>query len=88
MQVYDIERHFDSDYGWKALRNPTETFRLGKGCIHHPLEVFQSCGDVALRDVVWCHGGDGLRWDSVISELFPTFMTVGFILRVAFTSMQ
>ena len=57
MQVYDIERHFDSDYGWKALRNPTETFRLGKGCIHHPLEVFQSCGDVALRDVVSGHGG-------------------------------
>ena len=31
------------------------------------MEVFQSCGDVALRDVVWCHGGDGLGWDSVIS---------------------
>jgi len=27
------------------------------------LEGFQNRGDVALRDVGWCHGGDGLGLD-------------------------
>ena len=34
------------------------------------LEVFKNCGDVALRDIVSGHGGDELRLDWVISEVF------------------
>lgn len=66
-------------------RSGTDTAARGVGGSPSP-EVSQNRRDVALRDVVWCHGGDGVGL--VISELFPTFMTVGFILRVAFTSMQ
>jgi len=31
--------------------------------------VFQKCGDVALRDMVSGHGGDGLRSDLIL-EVF------------------
>ena len=34
------------------------------------LEVFQDHGDVALRDVVGGHAGDGLGLDLIISEAF------------------
>ena len=34
------------------------------------LEVLQSHGDVALRDMVIGHGGDGLELDLVILEIF------------------
>ena len=34
------------------------------------LEVFQNCGDVALRDVGSGHGGNGLGMDLVILEVF------------------
>jgi len=34
------------------------------------LEVLQSHGDVALRDMVSGHGGDGLELDLVILEIF------------------
>ena len=34
------------------------------------LEVFKSHGDVALGDVVSEHGGDGLRLDLMILEVF------------------
>ena len=34
------------------------------------LEVFETCGDVALRDVVSGHGGDELGLDWVILEVF------------------
>ena len=30
------------------------------------LEVFENCGDVALRDVVSGHGGEGLGLDLII----------------------
>ena len=36
------------------------------------LEVFKSCGDVALRDVVSGHGGDGLRLDMVVLDILTT----------------
>lgn len=35
-----------------------------------PLEVLQNRRDVALRDVVWCCGGDGLGLCLVILEVF------------------
>jgi len=35
------------------------------------LEVFKKHGDVALRDVVNGHGGDGLGLALVIIEVFP-----------------
>ena len=34
------------------------------------MEVFQDHGDVALRDVVGGHAGDGLGLDLIISEAF------------------
>ena len=34
------------------------------------LEVFEECGDVALRDMVRGHNGDGLGLDWVISVVF------------------
>jgi len=38
------------------------------------LEVFKNCGNVALRDTVSGHGGDGLELDRMILEVFPTVM--------------
>ena len=40
------------------------------------LEVFKTHGDVALSDVVSGHGGNKLRLDYVILEVFPTLMTL------------
>uniref|UniRef100_G1MT58 Uncharacterized protein n=1 Tax=Meleagris gallopavo TaxID=9103 RepID=G1MT58_MELGA len=37
------------------------------------MEVFQNHRDVALRDVVWCRGGDGLGLCVVILEVFSNF---------------
>ena len=34
------------------------------------LEVFKKCGDMALRDMVSRHGGDGLGVDFIILEVF------------------
>lgn len=36
------------------------------------LAVFQSCGDVALRNVGSGHGGGGLGWDWGAWRAFPT----------------
>ena len=36
------------------------------------LEVFQNCGDVALRDVVSGHGGDGLGLNWMILVVFAS----------------
>lgn len=46
-----------------------------QGVVGSPsLEVFQeNCGDVALRDAVSGHGGDGLGLDLVILEVFSNF---------------
>ena len=44
-----------------------------------PLEVFQSYGDVALRDVVSGHGGGGLGLDWVILVVFSN-LNVSMIL--------
>jgi len=55
--------------------------RLSVEVVESPsMEVFQICGDVALRDVVSGHGGDGLTvghdlsvpWDSVSLLMKPT----------------
>jgi len=34
------------------------------------LKVFKKCGDMALRNMVSGHGGDGLSLDLVILEVF------------------
>ena len=45
--------------------------RLPRGVVELPsLEVFQSCGDVALRDMVSEHGGGGLVLDLGIFVVF------------------
>ena len=36
------------------------------------LEVFKNCGDVALRDIVTGHGGDGLGLDLGVIEDFSS----------------
>lgn len=38
-----------------------------------PLEVFQNCGDEALKDVISGHSGDGLGLDLGIVEVFFNF---------------
>ena len=38
------------------------------------LEVFQNCGDVALRDVSSRHGGEGLGLSLVILEVFSNLV--------------
>ncbi len=51
--------------------------RLPREVVKSPsLEVFKTHGDVALSDVVSGHGGNKLRLDYVILEVFPTLMTL------------
>lgn len=63
-------KHFYSErvvMRWHGL--PREVV---KGPSSPPLEAFENCGDVALRDVVIGHGGDGLGLDCVILEVFSS----------------
>ena len=51
--------------------------RLPREVVKSPsLEVFKTHEDVALSDVVSGHGGNKLRLDYVILEVFPTLMTL------------
>ena len=46
---------------------------MAKTALSHmrpPKQVFKNCGDVALRDMVSGHGGDGLGLNLVFSEVF------------------
>jgi len=51
--------------------------RLPREVVKSPsLEVFKTHEDVALSDVVSGHGGNKLRLDYVILEVFPPLMTL------------
>ena len=61
----DIRKNFFSErmvMRWHKLPREVEESQ--------PLEVFKNLGDMALRDVVSGHGGDGLGLDLVILEVF------------------
>ena len=66
------------DSGWMlgAISSPREQPGAGtaaQGVVGSPsLEVFQNCGDVALRDVVSGHGGDGLGLNWMILVVFAS----------------
>jgi len=46
-----------------------------------PLEVFRNHGDVALRDVVIGHGGDGLGLNVKILEVFSNLKVSVILFR-------
>ena len=59
----DIRKNFFSESGhWQRLLRESPY-----------LEVFKQCGDVALRDVVSEHDGDGLGLDLGILDIFSDF---------------
>ena len=60
----DIRKNFFSERAVMHLNRAREVVESPS------LEVFQNCGDVALRSVVGGHGGVGRVWGS--GRAFPT----------------